>query len=190
LRSSLVVGRICTPSARKWPTELVPFYRDLSERHPEVRWEFVGCPTDLQARLGEAVSDRATFVPASFEARRRYWNWDVLLYHHPTLTETFGRTVAEAMRAGCIPVVDDRGGFREQIAEGTGFLCAELAEFSSALSQLEEMGERRGRSRRCRAHADERFSLERFRRELREKFRSAAERQPETRMGELRNSRE
>ncbi|HSG70983.1 MAG TPA: hypothetical protein VLA12_11240, partial [Planctomycetaceae bacterium] len=107
LRSSLVVGRICTPSLRKWPSELIPFYRELSERHPDVRWEFVGCPAELQSRLNEAVCGRATFLPASFEARSRYWNWDVLLYHHPTLTETFGRTVAEAMRAECVSVVDN-----------------------------------------------------------------------------------
>lgn len=174
LRSSLVVGRICTPSSRKWPSELIPFYRELSDRHPDVRWEFVGCPAELQAKLSEAVRGRATFLPASFAVRSRYWNWDVLLYHHPTLTETFGRTVAEAMRAECVPVVDNRGGFREQIAAGTGFLCRDVTEFWEALSRLEDPGERHRRARHCRAHADEHFSLERFRKRLLETFRLTA----------------
>lgn len=162
----LVVGRICTPQRRKWPAEIVPLYAELADAFPSVRWEFVGCPEPLQPPLKEACRDRATFFPASWRARSRFRTWDALLYHHPGLTESFGRTVAEAMRAGCIPVVDDRGGFREQVAPGCGFLCSDAAGFHAAVREVRSPSLRRATSRRCRRHAEREFSLRRFRQRL------------------------
>ncbi len=166
LRESPVVGRLCTPTRRKWPVELVAFYAELAQRHPEVSWEFVGCPDTLQSPLNAACGGRAQFFPASWSARDRLWHWDALLYHHPTLTESFGRTAAEALRAGCIPIVDRRGGFIEQIAEGCGHLCTSIEEFSAALGTLDDHGQKLRQSRACRAHGDRWFSLERFRGEF------------------------
>lgn len=48
-RTELVVGRICTPIARKWPPSIVYFYAELAARCPDVCWEFVGCPAALQS---------------------------------------------------------------------------------------------------------------------------------------------
>lgn len=171
LSRELTIGRLCTPVDRKWPRELVSFYRELSVRQPEVRWEFVGCPGSLQSDLKEAVKGRAVFHAASGSARSLFWNWDVALYHHPTLTESFGRTAAEAMRTGCIPMVDDRGGFQEQIAEGTGYLCGSIEAFARAIRELSDPGERMRRSRSCRAHADDLFSIHVFRKRLLEVIR-------------------
>ncbi|MBD3673498.1 MAG: glycosyltransferase family 4 protein [Planctomycetaceae bacterium] len=170
LGEEIVVGRICTPSDRKWPRELIPCYRQLAQEHPQIVWEFVGCPKSLQAELQPAVNHRVNFHEAGWDARSHYWNWDVLLYHHPTLTESFGRTVAEAMRTGCIPVVDRRGGFCEQIEANSGFLCENLEEFSAVLQVLRDPSERIARSRRCRAIGDEKFSLRGFRKRLLNQF--------------------
>jgi glycosyltransferase involved in cell wall biosynthesis len=166
LRQNLRVGRLCTPTARKWPEEIVEFYRRLAQCCPEVDWEFVGCPPEMQGRLSDACSGRGTFIPASRHARSRMWTWDALLYHHPHLTESFGRTAAESMRAGCIPIVDGRGGFVEQVAEGTGFLCADNDDFCEALQSLSDPSVRLRMSRAAMAHADETFSLQRFRCDL------------------------
>lgn len=166
LRERMRVGRLCTPTARKWPEEIVGFYRRLAQRCPEVDWEFVGCPPEMQGRLNESCAGRATFIPASWCARSRLRTWDALLYHHPQLTESFGRTAAESMRAGCIPIVDCRGGFAEQIAAGTGFLCEHEDEFSAALQSLSDPGVRLKMSRAALTHADEAFSLQRFRCDL------------------------
>jgi hypothetical protein len=171
LSRDLTVGRLCTPANRKWPRELISFYAELAEKHQEVRWEFVGCPLSLRAELKEAVRGRAVFHEACWNARSHYWNWDVSLYHHPTLTESFGRTVAEAMRSSCIPVVDDRGGFREQLPDGTGCLCSSIKDFSCAIAKLSDPAERLRRSRRCRAHADDHFSIHAFRERLLQVFR-------------------
>ena len=116
----------------------------------------------------------ARFFPAAWEMRSRLWQWDALLYPNPIVTESFGRTVAEAMRAGCIPIVADRGGFTEQIAESCGFLCQSLDDFAGAIDQILSPSRRVSISRTCRAHADEKFSLSRFGRDLIQRFREAA----------------
>lgn len=172
LRTGLVVGRLCTPTGRKWWPGLPEFYERLAGELPEVRWEFVGCPEGMQARLAMACGGRARFYSAAWSVREKFWEWDVLLYHHPTLPETFGRTVAEACRAGCIPVVDRRGGFIEQMAEGGGILCDGPDDFLEALRRLLDPGERWKRSRSCRNRAEELFSLGAFRERLLEEFRA------------------
>ena len=174
LREWPVIGRICTPTSRKWPTDLCGFYQELAGRFPSVRWEFVGCPPDLQDRLREACGGAARFVPASWMARDRLWQWDALLYHNPSVPESFGRTVAEAMRAGCVPIVDDRGGFREQVTESCGWLCRDETAFADAVEQLLLPARRRQMSRACRAEADARFSLAQFGEGLMAQFRQAA----------------
>jgi hypothetical protein len=136
LRTHPVIGRICTPQHRKWPDETVEFYAGLANRFPNVQWEFVGCPRKLQQSLRDACYGKATYLSASWTARSRLWFWDAMLYHHPTLTESFGRTVAESMRTGCVPIVDDKGGFREQVQKGCGFLCKKESDFFHAVEQL------------------------------------------------------
>lgn len=161
------MGRICTPGARKWPRGVLPFYEELAGRCPWVDWEFVGCPKELEGELRQACGGRAVFHRAGWEQRGLPATWDVLLYSHRELPESFGRTVAEAMRAGCVPVVDRLGGFIEQVADGAGFLCATREEFVRALTALSDQDVHREMSARASRHANAMFSWERFGRELR-----------------------
>jgi glycosyltransferase involved in cell wall biosynthesis len=163
LRERLVVGRICTPTRRKWPAELIQFYELLATRHLDIDWEFIGCPRDQQPALLAACRGQARFHAAGWRARSRFWQWDVLLHCQPGVTESFGRTVAEGMRAGCIPVVDNRGGFREQVTPETGFLCDTAADFAEALGQLADPALRQSLREAARERADEWFSLQSFR---------------------------
>lgn len=176
LREVPVIGRICTPQRRKWPNILVQFYAELAERSPEVHWEFIGCPRVLEERLRIACRNQAQFFAASWAMRSRLWLWDAMLYHNPHVTESFGRTVAEAMRAGCIPIVDDRGGFSEQVTDGCGFLCRSTNDFVNAVRHIHPPTVRRPMSRACRMHADATFSLTRFGHDLLQRFREAARR--------------
>lgn len=162
LRQYPVVGRICTPAPHKWPAGLIPFYTRLAAAHPEVDWEFVGAPQAMRSSLAAACGGRARFHEAGWEARSHLWRWDALLYHHPSLTESFGRIVAESLAAGCIPIVDDRGGFREQVTPDTGRLCAGFEEFDAALLALRSAAWRRQLSRASQAAACERFTPARF----------------------------
>jgi len=173
---TLVVGRICTPTPRKWPAALVPFYAELAARCPDVRWEFVGCPDGLQPRLQRACRGRAVFYPAGWSQRSRLAEWDVLLYCNRALPESFGRVVAEALRAGCIPVVDRLGGFVEQLPDDCGFLCDNIKEFAVALATLSNPALRYAMSQRGVQHADRVFSLHQFARELLRRFDESAQR--------------
>lgn len=138
-REALTIGRFNSPQRKKWPPELLPFYQELAPRFPHVTWEFVGAPHEMQPQLLAACAGRAAFHSANFRARDHLLRWDALLYHHPQLTESFGRTVAEAQRSGCLPIVDRRGGFIEQIEhEQTGWLCENLEEFASAITALSD----------------------------------------------------
>jgi hypothetical protein len=178
LGSELVVGRLCTPTEAKWPDVLVECYAEWSRVVPEAVWEFVGCPDRMRNGLLAACGGRARFVNAGWNARSRLRAWDVLLYHHPQITETFGRVVAEAMRAGCVPVVDARGGFVEQLTPETGFLCERREAFAEALERLgdphtrwrmAEAGRERGRAE----FGEEAFAM-RFARVLRQAARRVA----------------
>ncbi|MFO1006151.1 MAG: hypothetical protein U0929_09340 [Planctomycetaceae bacterium] len=158
----LRIGRICTPSMRKWPESLLEFYAELASRHPQVDWEFIGCPVTLQPRLLSACRGQARFILPSWQARSHLWEWDALLYHHPTLTESFGRTLAEAARAGCVPIVDHRGGFVEQLEVVSGFGCRTLTEFSNAIAALGNVSTRRSLSQQVQVQANAVFSLSAF----------------------------
>ncbi len=167
------VGRICTPQLKKWPGVLIEMYEKLSQNFPQICWEFVGCPEGMQQKLLEACKGRAKFIPAKWEAREHLWEWDIMLYHNPDVTESFGRTVAESMRSACIPIVDNRGGFREQIIPGTGYLCDTHAEFEQALRELMDNDLRKEMSFRCKEHSDQQFSLRRFGDDLLDQFQAA-----------------
>lgn len=184
LRDHLVVGRLCTPQSRKWPPDLPDFYRTLSAQFPRVEWEFVGCPGSQRARYAAACNGRVRFLDAGWPSRAHLHSWDALLYHHPTLTESFGRTGAEALRSGCIPILDNRGGFVEQLTSPTsidptpvhaprrtkvadarcrpGFLCDTLDDFAAALEVLQHPPTRWRHSQAGRSHGHRRFSLQRF----------------------------
>lgn len=60
-----------------------------------------------------------------------------------------------------------RGGFNEQIVEGTGFLCRDLDEFTAALHTIVDPYECQCRSEKARDHADRTFSFTRFGHDLR-----------------------
>ena len=55
--------------------------------------------------------------------------------------EHFGMTTVEAMSAGCIPVVIDKGGQREIVAEGCGFRWNTLSELVARTEELVLGGE-------------------------------------------------
>jgi hypothetical protein len=166
LSESLIVGRICTPTAAKWHESLLDFHARLASRHSDVEWEFVGCPTAMIPRLAEACHGRVRFHEASWKARRHLFRWHAMLYHHPTLTESFGRTVAEALRSGCVPIVDNRGGFCEQVTAGTGHLCTTRNDFELALEVIRDRRRWREMSRHAKIHGDRMFSIAAFRERL------------------------
>lgn len=132
-----LVGRICTPHSGKWEREdVLPVYRILAEKQPGLRYEFVGAPDSIREDLWGILGESAEFFPASWQARERFHKWDMMVYSS-SVTETYGRTVCEAQRAGCVPIVSRRGGFIEQVSEGvTGFLCDSPEGFAASVGAV------------------------------------------------------
>ncbi|KKT48671.1 MAG: Glycosyl transferase [Microgenomates group bacterium GW2011_GWC1_44_37] len=54
----------------------------------------------------------------------------------PDKVEHFGMTTVEAMASGCVPVVINKGGQKEIITPGTGFLCEDLIEIAEKSIEL------------------------------------------------------
>lgn len=91
---------------------------------PDVRYVFVGKPLDDAIdRLRAAASDNVEFTGwlADEELRDLYARASV--YVQPSRHEGFGLAVAEAMLAGCIPVVMDVTAMPE-VVDGAGVLIA------------------------------------------------------------------
>ena len=106
----------------------------------------------------------AVFHEAGLAARGHLRRWHAMLYH-TEVTHAYGRTVCEAQQAGCVPVVDRRGGFVEQIDSGrTGYLCETVDDFAAALGELREAERRRRLTLAARQAGGRRGSLALWRR--------------------------
>jgi glycosyltransferase involved in cell wall biosynthesis len=95
---------------------------------------------------------------------------DLLIFttHAPSWHEGWCRTVTEAMAAGVVPVVENRGGLADQVIHGlNGFLCDTNEELQRACELLSRDAELRGRmSATARAFATANFGLAGLRRDL------------------------
>lgn len=135
-REGFVIGRLCTPTAEKWVKEDFLPHLEVLSNLPAVSFEFVGCPKDLQGVVSGACRGKVIFREAGFSARSLLRCWDVLLYNS-SQHETFGRTVREAQRCGCVPVVSNHSGLAEQISHGTsGFLVTSPQDTLHAVRQI------------------------------------------------------
>ncbi len=126
----------------------------------QVREAGRGCPAVVEANL-----DRRS-VRSLFARARIFWHATGLnedTNAHPELAEHFGIATVEAMAAGCVPVVIDKGGQREIIEHGeTGYLwetVEELKAYTRRLIADEALWQRMSAAARQRAM---RFARERF----------------------------
>jgi len=170
----LSVGRFSTTGQSKKQAELVRLFASVGpKRLPG--WAYI-CAGDL----GTSPDDRTYFDAVSGHARdsavtllpnlprdelRRLYSRASIFWHgtglgeddtrHPERAEHFGIATVEAMAAGCVPVVIDKGGQREIVEHGvSGFLCAseeELLEQTRALAFDRRRMERMGAEARIRA---------------------------------------
>jgi len=101
----LVIGRHGRPSPLKWPATA----REILGAYPEgddVWIRVLGGVDGLDEVLGEVPGSWQVLPFGSMPAREFLAGVDVFSYHHhPDLVEAFGRTVLEAMAAGCAVVL-------------------------------------------------------------------------------------
>jgi L-malate glycosyltransferase len=178
----LSVGRFSTMAHTKKQLEMVMAFRDL-ERDGAAGWRYA-CVGGLNARQeNRDYFDRVKAAGASssvrveanvphdhvrqlFERAQIFWHatgFDDATDSRPELAEHFGIATAEAMAAGCVPVVVNKGGQTEIVEHGkTGFVwntLDELKAFTRMLMHDEKLWRTMSTAARERA---QRFSRERF----------------------------
>jgi glycosyltransferase involved in cell wall biosynthesis len=162
----LSVGRVFRgPYNDKRYDVLIEAFRALRDRLPNYSWEYriVGsCGSDKASRrylaeLQKAAEGHPVYfhLNASYQDLCRYYNRATLFWHaagcgvdeteHPENTEHFGMSTVEAMSAGCIPVVINRGGQKEIVSHGkSGYLWNTVEELVATTADLIMHPERHG----------------------------------------------
>jgi glycosyltransferase involved in cell wall biosynthesis len=178
----LSVGRFSTMAHTKKQLEMMRTFGQLSgaigsewtyasvgglNARPENRayFEEVRAAGRCHRTLVEANLDRAS-VRSLFQRARIFWHatgLDEDTGTHPELAEHFGMATAEAMAAGCVPVVIDKGGQREIVTHGeSGFLWTSLAELKEYTLRLAHDGTLWHRMSAAARRRAARFARERF----------------------------
>jgi glycosyltransferase involved in cell wall biosynthesis len=154
---------------------LIEAFKKLREHLPRTSWTYhlvgsCGSDADSQHYLAElrvaATGHPIHFhVNSSYEDLRRYYNQAEIFWHaagygvdearYPERTEHFGMSTVEAMSAGCVPVVVNKGGQKEIVSHGkSGYLWNTVDELVEHTASLMNDADRR---ETMRGHARERF---------------------------------
>jgi len=181
----LGVGRFFPEHHNKKQLEMVRVFRQLVDSHPE---EMKGYTLYLAGGVSSRA-DHIEYVKKVMEEGRGYpvkvvmnMEWDKLVdvfgsafifWHasgmgederaHPEKFEHFGITTVEAMAAGCIPVVINKGGQKEIIKDGyNGFLFDSREELKSITLDIIRGKVDTNRIRENASGSCRRFSNEKF----------------------------
>lgn len=139
----LSVARFDSPSHAKRQDVLIDTFERFHENNKDVKLTLAG---GVKGEAGEELLNKLkarssklpiTFVVnPKFEELKKLYSKAKVFWHaagygideteEPEKVEHFGMTTVEAMSAGVIPVVIDKGGQREIITDNTGFLCRNL----------------------------------------------------------------
>lgn len=141
IASSLRLGTVGALNTVKGYNYLLEAVNVLRQEMPNIRLEIIGDGPELESLKSQVQSLKLNqvvkIITNAKELDKYYDNWDI--YLQPSLSETFGLAVFEAMRRG-IPVVATKvGGLPELIEDGeSGLLVpvADSAKLASALTKL------------------------------------------------------
>jgi glycosyltransferase involved in cell wall biosynthesis len=176
----LSVGRFATEGHSKKQLEMLSTFKELTDDLREWEYFCVGSIEDSEA--GRAYFAKAAVmgherahVEANVERDRlkSLYQRSKIFWHaagfgndeelHPELSEHFGTVTVEAMAAGCVPIVINKGGQPEIVEHGvSGFLwntLEELKEYTLRVARDEQLRVRMSDAARLRAQV---FSTENF----------------------------
>ncbi|WP_163990455.1 glycosyltransferase family 4 protein [Pyxidicoccus caerfyrddinensis] len=186
---TLRVGLVATYARWKGHDVFLEAAAKLMRRHPALpaRFYLVGAPLyrtpgsqfseeELRGLIASSgLGGRAGLVPFQPEPARVYRALDVFV-HASTRREPFGLTIAEALACGRAAVVSRASGAAEGLTDGVDALTVppgDMGALVTALESLLEDGARRTRlGEAARRTAVERFSRERYAREVLAVYRS------------------
>jgi glycosyltransferase involved in cell wall biosynthesis len=160
------IGRWSRGDDTKYPDDFLDLLASIDI--PEVEFVCMGIPGKFR---GANLPPRVRFVEnGALPVEELLSQLDVLIFntHAPSWHEGWCRTVTEAMAAGVVPVVENRGGIPDQIIHGyNGFLCHTNTEFKRYCELLYRDPTLRTRmSAKARAFAATNFSLTHLRSDL------------------------
>lgn len=122
-----VIGRVSNDNKAKFPIELKNILEEVG--HPFL---VVGAQ-----KYWGSPSENSTYPPVNSQPVASLLQQMDIFVYKTNLTETWGRTVTEAMASGLPVVVENRGGVAEQVRDGIdGFVCATDKEFIEKLRLL------------------------------------------------------
>jgi len=176
----LSVGRFTASGLSKRQLEMMTAYGELM-KPAATQWEYFSIGGVSDSHVDRAYFRKVSSLTSHFRAHvlanikrrqlKRLYETAKIFWHaagygdddHPELSEHFGIATVEAMSAGCIPVVIDKGGQTEIVEHGiSGFRWStikELKEYTELLMQDEELRARMEKAARARATL---FSRDRF----------------------------
>ncbi len=161
------IGRLSRPDQTKYPEDFPVFYEELGIA--DVRFRVMAWGEELRRRYKwhRFGPEWELLGPQKETAARFLQSLDLFLYplgHH--VKESWGRSTAEAMLTGCVPLVPSGHQFHRLMVHGdSGFICSSFSEYRDTVQELyENQPFRRRIGRRSAEHArEELFNAERHR---------------------------
>ena len=147
----LSVARFDSPSHSKRQDILIDAFKTLNKSCPNYELFFAGGVHGESDTL-EKLKEKSGSLPIKFVVNpdfdklknlyaksKFFWHaagFEIDEIEEPGKVEHFGMTTVEAMASGCVPIVIGKGGQKEIISEGTGFLCSNPQEISEVTQKL------------------------------------------------------
>jgi glycosyltransferase involved in cell wall biosynthesis len=150
-KTILSVGRFDSPSHPKRQDLLIEAFKLFSKKHPGYKLILTG-GLMADASLLDSLRNSATgfkvefIVNPDFETLINLYQTSKFFWHaagmevdetlHPDKVEHFGISVVEAMAAGSIPIVANKGGLKEIVSPESGIVCKDTQDMANFTSQI------------------------------------------------------
>lgn len=132
------IGRLSRDVDYKFSEDTIEFYKTIKGKG--LRFIFLGGRRTIMDMLnGRKVPDNWILYDEGEITREKFFSMiDLFVYRvSRRYDDYFPHVILEAMYSGVPVIAEDRGAFREQIADGkTGFLCKNKKEFYSRIDML------------------------------------------------------
>lgn len=187
----LSVGRFCTTLHCKKQLDMVKAFKELCTQHELINWEYHlvgglgGSPTDhkylADCRIEAKHYPIFFHVNVPFEKVKELYGKAKIFWHatglgedeneHPERMEHFGMATVEAMSAGCVPVVINKGGQPEIVRDKIdGFLFETMEELNDYTLRVINNDALWGKMSEACIKRSQEFSIEKFERRVKEAF--------------------
>jgi len=127
-------GRISRPDPAKWHKDQFEIYRRFASRRPKSGL-VLGWDTKLREKVG-APPEFVNCLPPNAITRQEFYRRVSVLCLAGDTTENLPRVGMEAMSSGTLLVVDNRGGWKDEVpSKYTGWLCDGTEDFVLRMSE-------------------------------------------------------